>query len=322
MAIKWPWAGGDDPVDDSDWEEGVEEGDTGEEEPSLDDLDEEAQAIAQKLIDKQLAGERAIREKMVVAARESGIEITGDGTVAFRDPSAVASRLGVRREEAQAPAAVPQTPAEEPPPSPLDDPTGYVEYMRRQMEASFRAQMDEALSPLRAENAELKGLVFDRETSDAVQRGTAAVKTQAPWLEGALAHPDFAPEYAAALKGQTAANLRDPKFLAGVAGYVATQLDPTRAAPATPPRNAKGQFVPGQVSYELGRSTVGAPLREGTTAREAPSLQLDEQGKKILRTVQQYGGPLTMDDLEDLQYSNYEEYKKARARRKAPAGRR
>jgi hypothetical protein len=126
----------------------------------------------------------------------------------------------------------------------------------------------------------------------------AAIQQYAPWLEGALQHPEFEPMLRRGLASIAPEQYGNLQELAGLASYAATQLPPLETPyqapqrafrpqrqpepPAVPPRNEQGQFLP-RGGQNVGRAAIGRAAAEATApSRGGGRVPAQQQYEELL----------------------------------------
>ncbi len=306
------------------------EADEPDEPQGLDALPAEARAAAEAYARTQVDAERAKGQRIAENARKRGFVIDDQGDLGVADYQQVVGWLAPGGDPTPNPQAAAQSAppvVDDPKPDRFDKPDEYEEWLLREQDRRLEAAVAKAIAPLKAENDSLRGVVHSREAGDAMRTVREAVATHNPYVTAALDHPDFEATYKAYVAQQPVENLRDPRFLAKVAGFVAGELDPARAVPDAP-RDAARRFAGGRdLAHESSRADAarGGPRESGPVSRggEVPRKMIREE-QIVLKEAQRFAkGGMTQAEWDASEESDYDRYRQKRDQIKGrSAGRR
>lgn len=301
---------------------------------TLDDLDEESRERAEAWAAKAVAAEAEKRETMLAQVREKGFDLTEAG-MSLRDVPTAAAWLGAGQQEAggarvATASAEPNGPpdADSGPaptaPNQWEDPDGYARWIVQSTLAAARADYEGQIKAQQAEIAGLKGLVFGRETSEAVERVVERIREDPLWGRFA-GHPDFAAGMEGALQGATPEQLKNPVWLKQAAAWVAGGLDESKLPAETPARGQDGRFMAtqGRVLGDVQRQSLAqnAPSRSGG-GRAEEGLALSREQARVFDILNNHiratGRPaLTERELAAAEHTTYDDWKQAMDRQPA-----
>lgn len=300
-------------------DEGVADEPETEDEESLDDLD----PGVRERVDRVLARER---ETLRGSLREVGLDLNQDGRPLIADVGKVSQwglpQYGRAPEPAApvAPAPAPVAPVEEPEAfDPLAaDALAYERFTERVAEKAVQ----KATGPLLQEIERLRGVQQRRVESEVTSEVREIVKQYMPEIEGALDHPDFDGMYRRAIAGCSPEQLENRAQVAGIAGWVRTQLDPARM----PAARRDGPPAAALAVNRANRDALGqtAPSRQGGAAPQESGRNADDEwGTRFLGRMRENMSDSAGRRVEvsaaawrDLgECDNLEDYKRAKAER-------
>lgn len=224
------------------------------------------------------------REKLVSASlREQGLDLSSDGRLVIRDPSAVArffapvvQRAGTG--ELLPPAGEPETtePEDGAIPDVYGDPDGFARWLDRRTRSAVQASADRVRV--------LESMVANREASHAAVT-VKRLLPQFPHLAHLADHPEFEQRFTAELSGLPPEQWSDPQFLVRVAGWLSPDMPPkTEPAAAGVPgaasgadttrRDETGRFVARGGEAEVATRVALADAARGTVDQSRPASSL------------------------------------------------
>ncbi len=293
----------------------------------LDAIPAEARAAAEAYAKTQVDAERAKGQRIAENARKRGFVIDESGDLGVADYQQVVGWLapgGDPTPDTRTPTPSPVVP-DDPKPDRFDQPDEYEAWLLREQDRRMEAAVAKAIAPLKAENETLRGVVHSREAGDAMRAVKEAVEAHNPYVTAALEHPDFEATYKGYMAQQPVENLRDPRFLAKVAGFVAGELDPAKAQGS----GIRDQGSGGggrDLAHESSRADAarGGPRESGPVARggEVPRKMIREE-EIVLKEAQRYAkGGMSKAEWDASEETDYDKYREKRDRAKRTAGRR
>jgi hypothetical protein len=260
-----------------------------------------------------------------------GLDLNQDGRPLVADASRVQQWTGLAPALANQPRQPEPTAPAAPLPLPVDDAPEFdplaadaAAYERFTEHVAEKA-VQKATGPLLQEIERLRGLQQRRVESEVTSEVREIVKQYMPEIEGALDHPDFDALYRRAIAGCSPEQLENRAQVAGIAGWVRTQLDPVRMPAPRRDGPPAAAFAVNRANREaLGQT---APSRQGGAAPAAESVRSaeDEWGVRFLSRMRENMSDSAGRRVEvsaaawrDLgQYDNLDDYKRAKQERQA-----
>lgn len=269
---------------------------------------EEEDPLASAAPEIQAAVEaRLAHQNQQIRARlaQQGIDLTADGQPAIRDARRAQEWIGAPQYQAPpiqqqpvAQQAPPPPPDDEPIPDAQYDPAGFRRWQMQEMSRLTAEAVQNAIAPLVEKLQQVESRTAQTHVEAAMGRLDAAIQQYAPWLEGALQHPEFEPMLRRGLASIAPEQYGNLQELAGLASYAATQLPPLETpyqparqafrpqrqqeAPAAPQRNEQGQFLP-RGAQNIGRAAIGRAAAEATApSRGGGRVPAQQQYEELL----------------------------------------
>lgn len=297
-----------------------------EEEPGLDALDDEARAIAERVIARE-------KEAQLAGFREIGFDVNREGRPLIADPTKVAAFAGAVPPRQQPVAAAAPPPPAAAPAEDADEEIDLLSATPQDLVKFVDRRVAKQTRTLAEENAYLRGLMQQRAASESVQSIRRVVEERLPALAPLLDHPDFAAQFEQQTAGADPAFLANPQAVSGLAAAIMAGLDKERMPM---PRDTQGRFTgqqppppptDAQARYQTARQGLASlpPARGAGVQRGGgqPDPRVEE-GVGYLRDIARYlppsvthGPEASAAEWDAAQYHDIDQWKAAMDRAKA-----
>ncbi len=255
-----------------DEEEGQVEDQGGEQEPTLDDLDDDTRSRVEAFYSRQQEAQRA-------RLQEQGLDLAQDGQIVVRDPQVFSAWAAPVASPGR---GQPASPAPSPPPqasaAPEEDlpPVDFMALSGAEQEKAIERIVARATAPLVQQNQELRGQIQRRSARDALAGVRAALDQHAPEIAGIVDHPNFAAAYQRQAATMDPVALEDPQLQAALAGACLAYL---RNSPTTPPGWTAAPRQPTQQREERPRDEAGRFLEVASNLNNQRNVGQVPQGR-------------------------------------------